>query len=277
MGTIKIYKPEIQICIVCGRFLCRKYTTQPRTIVGLHETITASEQVMKCNNKQCSNRGNPIRSSELQSIAISGMTYGIDIIAHAGELRFYDHLTLDEIIEKFSKLGFKFGLGEMSFLINKFLALLAGVQEEKIPEIRKKLEKNGFVLSIDGTISIKGKTLYIFRDIVSSTILYSEICEINDTKQIESLFRRILEKFGIPLAIISDMQQSIIEAAKLVYPGVPHQFCQSHFLRNVGDALTKELHQDLGKEMKKSGVQTEVKRIQREMNKKKRRESKVNI
>ena len=255
MGTIKIYKPEIQVCIVCGRFLCRKYTTQPRTVVGLHETITASEQGMKCNNKQCSNRGNPIRSSELQSIAISGMTYGIDIIAHAGELRFYDHLTLDEIIEKFSKLGFKFGLGEMSFIINKFLALLAGVQEEKIPEIRKKLEKKGFVLSIDGTISIRGKTLYIFRDIVSSTILYSEICELNDTKQMESLFRRILEKFGIPLAIISDMQQSIIEAVKLVFPGVSHQFCQSHFLRNVGDALTKELHQELGKELKKSGVQ----------------------
>jgi hypothetical protein len=277
MGAIKIYTPEIQVCVVCGRFLCRKYTTQPRTVVGLHETITASEQVMKCNNKNCSNRGNPIRSAELQSNVISHMTYGIDIVAHAGELRFYDHLTLDEIIEKFSKLGFKFGLGEMSFIINKFLALLAGVQEEKIPEIRKKFEKKGFVLSIDGTISIKGKTLYIFRDIVSSTILYSEICELNDTKQMESLFRSILEKFGTPLAIISDMQQSIIEAVKLVFPGVAHQFCQSHFLRNSGDALTKELHQELGKELKKSGVQTEVKSIQREMNKKKRRESKVNI
>lgn len=270
MGSITIYKPELQNCVVCGRFLIIKYTTQPRTVMGLHETITASEQVMKCSNKKCSNRGNPIRSAELQSIALSGMTYGIDIIARAGELRFYDHLTLDEIIEQFSKLGFKFGLGEMSFIINKFLALLAGVQEEKIPEIRKKLEKKGFVLSIDGTVSIKGKTLYIFRDNVSGTILYSEICELNDTKQMESLFHRILEKFGLPLAIISDMQQSIIEAAKLVFPDVSHQFCQSHFLRNAGDALTKELHQDLGKEMKKASVQTEVKRIQREMNKKKR-------
>ncbi len=269
MGIIEIYKPELQTCIVCGRFLCRKYTTQPRTVVGLHEIITASEQVMKCNNKKCSNRGNPIRSAELQSIVLPHMTYGIDIIARAGELRFYDHLTLEEVIEKFSKLGFKFGLGEISFITNKFLALLSGIQEEKIPEIRKQLEKKGFVLSIDGTISIKGKTLYIFRDTVSSTILYSEICEINDTKQMESLFKSILEKFGIPLAIISDMQQSIIEAAKLVFPGVPHQFCQSHFLRNVGDALTKDLHQELGKEIKKAGVQAEIKRIQREMNKKK--------
>ncbi len=146
MGIIRIYKPELENCVVCGRFLCRKYTTQPRTLVRLHETFTASEQVMKCNNKNCSNRGNPVRSAELQSIALAHMTYGIDIIAHAGELRFYDHLTLDEIIEKFSNLGFKFGLGEMSFIINKFLALLAGVQEEKIPEIRKKLEKKRFCI-----------------------------------------------------------------------------------------------------------------------------------
>jgi hypothetical protein len=57
--------------IVCGRFLCRKYTTQPRTVVGLHKTITASEQVMKCNSKNCSNRGNPIRSAELQSLVLN--------------------------------------------------------------------------------------------------------------------------------------------------------------------------------------------------------------
>jgi hypothetical protein len=35
--------------------------------------------------------------------------------------------------------------------LDKFLALTAGIQEEKIPEIRRNLEMNGFVLSIDGT------------------------------------------------------------------------------------------------------------------------------
>jgi hypothetical protein len=196
------------------------------------------------------------------------MTYGIDVIAKAGELRFYDHMTLEESIKEFSKMGFKISLGEMSFIINKFLSLIAGVNEEKIPVIRRNLEKNGFVLSIDGTISIKGKTLYIFRDNVSNTILYSEISELNDTGHMESLLRNVVDKFGVPLAIISDMQQSIIESVKIVLPGVMHQYCQSHFLRNVGDALTKELHQELGKQMKYSGVQAEINHIRKEMKKK---------
>jgi len=133
-------------------------------VVRLHDTIKASEHVKQCKNKKCINRGRPFRSAELQSIVLPHMKYGINVIARAGELRFYDHLTLDEIIKEFAKLGFKISLGEMSFIIDKFLALTAGVQEEKIPEIRRNLEKNGFVLSIDGTISVKGKTLYIYRD-----------------------------------------------------------------------------------------------------------------
>lgn len=269
MATIKIYEPEIKECPICGRFLCKKYNTIPRTVVRLYETIEASEHVMQCKNRKCTNRGMPFRSTELQSIVLPHMTYGIDVIARAGELRFYDLMTLDEIIEEFAKLGFKISLGEISFILDKFLALTAGIQEEKIPEIRRNLEINGFVLSIDGTISVKGKTLYIFRDTVSNTVLYSEICEISDTTHMKSMLMHVVEKFGTPLAIISDMQQSIIDGISMVLPGVSHQFCQYHFLRNAGDALVKDLHQDLGKEMKKKGVQAEISRIKRKMSEKK--------
>ena len=137
MAAVKIYEPEIKECPICGRFLCKKYNTIPRTVVRLYDTIEASEHVMQCKNKKCTNRGMSIRSAELQSSVLPYMTYGIDVIARAGELRFYNLMTLDEIIEESDKLGFKISIGEMSFLINKFLALTAGVQEEKIPETRK--------------------------------------------------------------------------------------------------------------------------------------------
>ncbi len=45
------------------------------------------------------------------------MRYGIDVVAHAGELRFYDHLTLEEVIEELANHGFKISSGEMSFII----------------------------------------------------------------------------------------------------------------------------------------------------------------
>ncbi len=264
-----IFEPELKECPICGRFLCKKYNAEPRTIFTMNGSIEAEEHVKQCKKKTCPNYGQSIRSAELQSIVLPHMKYGIDVIAHAGELRFYDYLTLDELIEEFSKYGFKISSGEMSFIVDKFLALLAGVHEEKIPEIRKKLDENGFVLSIDGTVSIKGKTLYIFRDTVSNTVLFSELCEIGDTVHMESLLRHVVESFGTPKAVISDMQQSIIDSVKIVLPGVPHQFCQYHFLRDVGDALVKDLHKDLGKELRRLGVQKEIKSVQKKMNEKK--------
>lgn len=266
---MRIFEPEIKECPICGRFLCKKYNAAPRTILTLNGSIEAEEHVKQCKKNTCPNYGRSVRSAELQSIVLPHMKYGVDVIAHAGELRFYDHLTLDELIEEFTKLGFKISSGEMSFIVDKFLALLSGVHEEKIPEIRKSLEKKGFVLSIDGTASIKGKTLYIFRDTVSNTVLYSELCEIDDTTHMESMLRHVVESFGVPLAVISDMQQSIIDSVKNVLPGVPHQFCQYHFLRNAGDALTKDLHENLGKEMKRLGVRKEIKSIQKKMSGKK--------
>ncbi len=264
-----IFEPELKECPVCGRFLCKKYNAEPRTIFTMNGSVSAEEHVKQCKKKTCPNYGQSIRSASLQSIVLPHMKYGIDVIAHAGELRFYDYLTLDELIEEFSKYGFKISSGEMSFIVDKFLALLAGVHEEKIPQIRSHLDENGFVLSIDGTVSIKGKTLYIFRDTVSNTVLFSELCETGDTTHMESLLRRVVESFGTPKAIISDMQQSIIDSVKIVLPGVPHQFCQYHFLRDVGDALVKDLHKDLGKELRRLGVQKEIKSIQKKMNEKK--------
>src|SRR5574341_26672 len=274
---MRIFEPEIKECPVCGRFLCKKYIGAPRTVMTLKGSIEAQEHVKQCKKKTCPSYGQSIRSSELQSIVLPHMRYGIDIVAHAGELRFYGHLTLEEVIEELAKHGFKISSGEMSFIMDKFLALLAGVHEEKIPQIGKSLEKNGLVLSIVGTVSIKGKTLYIFRDTVSNTVLYSEVCEIEDTTHMESMLRHVVESFGAPKAVISDMQQSIIDGVKNVLPGVPPQFCQYHFLRNAGDALTKDLHEDLGKEMKRLGVRKEIKNIQKKMSEKKRPKSKADI
>jgi hypothetical protein len=43
-------------------------------------------------------------------------------------------------------------------------------------QIRQGLAKQGgYVLQIDGTVSVKTKTLYIFRDNISGTVLYAAL------------------------------------------------------------------------------------------------------
>ncbi|GEM_PF-4507816 len=66
------------------------------------------------------------------------------------------------------------------------------------------------------------------------------------------------------------MQKSIIESVAEVFPGVPHQYCQYHFLKNVGNAILSEKHKQLGTLIRDKEVKKEIEKIQREVEIKKK-------
>jgi transposase-like protein len=78
--------------------------------------------------------------------------------------------------------------------------------------------------------------------------------------------------YGLPIAVISDMQPAIIEAVKNVMPGIPHQFCQYHFIKNAGNFMEKE-YKELGDAMKTKEVIANAKQV--EANQKKKRQNRV--
>ena len=106
------------------------------------------------------------------------------------------------------------------------------------------------MLSIDGTYSYKDETLYIFRSYEQGLVLYAATIEKNDTAHFQPLLEKVVGMYGAPMAVISDMQPAIIEAVKNVIPGVPHQYCQFHFLQNAGKFMKRD-YKALGTEMKK--------------------------
>ena len=75
--------------------------------------------------------------------------------------------------------------------------------------------------------------------------------------------------YGLPIAVISDMQPAIIEAVKNVMPGIPHQFCQYHFFKNAGNFMEKE-YKELGDTMKTKEVIAKAKQVEEDQKKKKR-------
>jgi hypothetical protein len=43
------------------------------------------------------------------------------------------------------------------------------------------------------------------------------------------------------IAIVSDKEKGLVPAVKAVFPDVPYQFCQTHFLKNCAKPLEKDL------------------------------------
>lgn len=198
------------------------------------------------------------------------MTFGIDVVALEGALRFEDHKTIEEIVASLSEHGIHTNGATVSKHLDKYLALVSGYHKEKIEEIRQGLIKQGgYVLQIDGTVSVKTKTLYIFRDNISGTVLYAALAR-DEKDDVKPLVQYICDTFGTPLGVISDMQDAIIGSVEEVFPGVPHQYCQYHFLRNVGDAILKEKHQQLGTMIRNKEVKKEIEKVQKEVEIKKK-------
>ncbi|NIA03648.1 MAG: hypothetical protein GWP12_03870 [Nitrospirae bacterium] len=176
-------------------------------------------------------------------------------------LRYGEHKTYNEIIDSLAKKGIKISKGEVFNLCQTFESLIKGWHDERVAEIRAKLKE--YVLSIDGTYSYKDKTLYIFRDYTSGLVLYAALSR-DDKESVRLSFERVIELYGKPIAVITDMQSAFIELVKQLLPGVPHQYCQYHFLKNTGEFMEDD-YRELGKRMKQKGASSKLERIENEI------------
>jgi hypothetical protein len=94
----------------------------------------------------------------------------------------------------------------------RFESLIKGWHEAHIQEIKQKLGE--YILGIDGTYTYKGKTRYIFRSYENGVALYANNTEKDDVSHVQPLLEKVVERSGLPIAVISDMQPAIIEAVK---------------------------------------------------------------
>lgn len=271
--TSRMFQPEYEKCPICGQKLVKKYNTNEKTVITLKGKLVCWERVLKCRNKECTGNSMSFHSAEFKSLNLEGMTLGIDVLALEGELRFEDHKTIDEILASLSEHGVHITDAAVSKHLDKYLALISGYHKGKIERIRQGLIKQGgYVLQIDGTVSVKTKTLYIFRDNISGAVLYATLAG-DDKDDVKPLIQHVHDNFGIPLGVVSDMQDAIIGSVAEVFPGVPHQYCQYHFLKNVGNAILKEKHQQLGTMIRNKEVKKEIEKVQKEVEVKKRRQN----
>jgi hypothetical protein len=106
-------------------------------------------------------------------------------------------------------------------------------------------EHKGLVVSIDGMQPEKGNLcLYLLRDPRLGRTYLAESLEDSGAAALQTALleplRALAEQWALPvLGVVSDSQESIRLAVQAVLPGVPHQCCHLHCLRDAG-SLTFE-------------------------------------
>jgi hypothetical protein len=102
--------------------------------------------------------------------------------------------------------------------------------------LRTLLAKQGrVILALDGLQPDVGhEVLWVVRDCLSGEVLLARSLLSGTAADLVPLLREVADAVGVPVVgMVSDGQTSIRRAVERALPGVVHQLCQFHFLREA--------------------------------------------
>jgi hypothetical protein len=237
-------------CRVCGRELIVWYRRgrHLECLDGMHLLLMRDK---RCPDERCSGHRTIFRPPEELRMALKKDVMGLDVVLEIGELRLGENLAFAEIHRR---LKGRVPIAERTVadVFERFLALTCCRAGES-PAVRKRLrEQGGMVVMIDGVqYDDHSPVLYVVSDVLSGVTLFGERHADRSAKALEALLRRVAA-MNVPLiAIVSDKEKGLVPAIRAVFPEVPHQLCQLHFVKQCARPLEGPLAA-LGAEVKRS-------------------------
>jgi hypothetical protein len=108
------------------------------------------------------------------------------------------------------------------------------------------------ILAIDGLQPDVGhEILWVLRDCLSGEVLLAKSLLSSTQDDLAALIARVKSALKVPIVgVVSDGQDSIRKAVQKALPGVPHQLCHFHYLREAAKPIF-EADRHAKKELKK--------------------------
>lgn len=232
----------IENCLFCGADLHVGYITNLRTVITLSGEVKIKQTVLVCPNEDCpGNKGGKKRyyqAEEFLMTVLPKCDFGLDVTLYIGYQMDIQKKTLDETHEALGKQGLEIDRSTVYRQFQKYRALLAGLSIKELEGMNEKFQATGgYILSVDATQVKSSPPVLVCRELTTGMVLRVAVIESENEEEIKKAFQFLLDKLGPPAAIVSDMRPGILSAAEIVFPGVKHQYCHFHFLRNVGKGL----------------------------------------
>lgn len=198
----------------------------------VHET----EKV--CSVKNCKKK---YRCTELDHFLPPGSNFGYDVIEYIGYAVWRrSHTALQIQMDLKLRNNLTISESEISYLAKKFVHYVVEAQKDKLPELKKFLDRGGgYFLYFDAMHPGDGAAhiMCAVAEEISekvNIVLGSAKLPTESTETVSAFFRVIKKKYGNPLAGICDMLSSNLAAFREVFPGILLLVCHFHFLRSVG-------------------------------------------
>jgi hypothetical protein len=214
----------------------------------VHYTLT----IRACPNPDCDRFRRPYHPEAEGVVALPHGEFGLDVIAFVGAQRYQEHRSVPEIHRLLSARGVAIAERTVTELLHRYEELVT-VRLTDRTRLRERLAaQKAVVLALDGLQPDVGhEVLWVIRDLLSGEFLLVRSLLSARQEDLAALLREIKEWLPVPIrGVISDGQLSIRCAVKAALPGVPHQLCQFHYLREAALPIY-EADRHAKKELKK--------------------------
>lgn len=223
-----------------------------RTVTTLDGVVALTLHIRRCQTPTCSRYHRPYRPEDEGMLALPHGEFGLDVIAFIGRCRYADHRSVPEIQQRLRQRGVVIAERTVTNLLHRYEELVA-LRLRDDGGLQQRLARQGrVILALDGLQPDAGhEVLWVLRDCLSGAVLLARSLLSATADDLAPLLWEVQQALPVPIAgVISDGQHSIRNAVAAALPGVPHQLCQFHYLREAARPIY-EADRHAKKELKK--------------------------
>lgn len=234
-----------RVCRKCGRrmHVCGR---RERRLFTMRGPLELRLEIVHCPDPSCAGYDCFVNPEGELSIAQPWWAVGWDVFAWMGHRRLSRHWSVPQIRHELRD-GYDIELSEDAIEkhLRRYQTMLAARHQDLDLLRAEYADTESVVLSIDGLQPEKGhETLYVVRELVKKRVCFAEPLISSSEEEVRKLFVRAREwadQIGKPVVYwMSDKQDAFVKGVAAEFPGVPHGYCQNHFLRDVAQPVLEQ-------------------------------------
>jgi hypothetical protein len=235
------------MCRACGNRMRMGHHSH-RTGTTVQGVTRRTLNVYRCRNKECPRFHQPTRPEEEGRWALPHGECGLDGIALVGMVRSQHQRSIPQIHEELVRRGLHVAQRTVTDQLSRSEELGALHLADSGRLKTRLAEQKQVILALDGLQPDVGhEVLWVLRDCSSGEVLVARSLLGAPEKDVVPLLEEaasLCRTLSIPIkGVITDGQHSVRNAVASALPGIPHQFCHVHDVREAAKpSAAADLH-----------------------------------
>jgi hypothetical protein len=198
-----------------------------------------TSRLVHCSDGSCPGRHTTISPESELSITMPRWGIGWDLFCWVGHRRFARHWSVPQMR---AELSDTYGVGLSADAIEKHIKRyrhMVAARQEDMELMREEYhDVPAVILTIDGLQPEKGhETLYVVRELTRKRVWFAEALLSSSAEEVRRLLvraKQMAQALGTFVELwMSDKQDAFVSGIAAEFVGVPHRFCQNHFMRDL--------------------------------------------